>query len=545
MGISNQPSQPKNKRGCLRAFGIALLVFVIIIVLMVVLALLLTAPGKQQLSRLEGFESASTSDAPRTGLESTGAVIEVPQELLSRVAGSTISEQFQEIPNVEFLGFDVRMDQGDIDLLAGVEGVHPVFNVRRKATVGIRAGLSGTEDGFLAIQPRSVRFGRLPLPVALIFNMDRRIPAYESLNSRLESAGFRLDAERRRFLVDTGIFLSEAIPGAEVKSVAALPGRLRIGLKFPDLLEASLVDFLKAAGKDREILLRNLDGVLPEENGEILDLVESVFAAVEVLDTASLTTWDAATVSYLDGIVDTMLPGAADVQPVGFGDRVPVGARVICGKDSFAELVFPGDQVVKISENSEMVVGGTMESNRGQTSVSLFSGKARVLVSALTGNQEFELTAFEAVMAVRGTDFAVVLGGRGKVKLAVLEGRVEVNDQMMISENQSVIVDGGRVDEPVPLDPEFAAEIEEHLGIRTERDDIRDLGETSILSLTVPQVMEAAAIWADLDNDTQWDVQSVVEDYVENHPEVAQAVDEFFRVNDLEDRRAEFERMFE
>jgi hypothetical protein len=98
---------------------------------------------------------------------------------------------------------------------------------------------------------------------------------------------------------------------------------------------------------------------------------------------------------------------------------------------------------------------------------------------------------------------------------------------------------------PVALDAGLRSEIAKELGIRTRPADVADLMEQSIVDLALPHVMTAARAWAELDEDTQWAVQDVLEKHMESHPEIGRAVDEFFRANGLEDRRGEFEQMFE
>jgi hypothetical protein len=67
----------------------------------------------------------------------------------------------------------------------------------------------------------------------------------------------------------------------------------------------------------------------------------------------------------------------------------------------------------------------------------------------------------------------------------------------------------------------------------------------SVVNVAVPHAISAAEIWAALDTDTQWEIQYVLEDYVDSNPNIGRAVDDFFRVNGLENRRPEFKAMFE
>ncbi len=114
-----------------------------------------------------------------------------------------------------------------------------------------------------------------------------------------------------------------------------------------------------------------------------------------------------------------------------------------------------------------------------------------------------------------------------------------------MSANQTVSVKKADIGTPEPISPEFLKEINEQLGIRTLPADSSALARGSVVNVAVPHIMNAAEIWAVLDVDTQWEIQYVIEDYVESDPNIGRVVDDFFRVNGLEDRRHEFEAMFE
>jgi hypothetical protein len=404
--------------------------------------------------------------------------------------------------------------------------------------LGVRARIGMNDDGWISVTPESIRIGRLPLPTGRILRIIRR-------NPELELTGIRLGSEGNQFLMDPEVWLSGMIPGMTIKSVRAIRESLRVAIDIPSELEESLLNILTAASINKDKLITDLNAVLPAENKALLDSVNGLFAAVEEYSAAETAHFNGATASYVDGKVSARQPGNDKVGPVDFGDRLPSGTLVSCAVDSYAELVLPGGHIVKISENGELIVNETAVERGQNSSLSLLAGKARVFVSSLRHDEGFRVTAGRAAMAVRGTDFALSLSGRDKVTLAVLEGQVAVNDEVIVSANQAVSVKKADIGAPEPISPEFMKEINEQLGIRTLPADSSALAQGSVVNVAVPHVINAADIWATLDTDTQWEIQYVIEDYVESNPNIGRAVDDFFRVNGLEDRRREFEAMFE
>ncbi len=529
---------PGKNGGCIKGFFIAILIIILALLLLVVLAAVLTGPSRKQLERLEAAVSAPAATFMTPKMSGGGTVIEIPDTALTGIISSRITALLTDVGDVEYLGLDIRLDDEFVDLLAGIEGTVPRIGIRRKAVFGLRARIGMNDDGWISVTPESARFGRLPLPTGRILRIIRRKP-------ELELKGIRLGSEGNQFLMDPDIWLSGLIPGITIKSIRAIRESLRVAIAIPSELEESLLNILTAASINKERLVTDLNAVVPAENQALLESVNGLFAAVEEYSAAETIGFDGATASYVDGKVMARQPGNDFVGPVDFGDRLPSGTLVSCGVDSFAELVLPGDHIVKISENSEMTVNETADEGGQNTSLSLLAGKIRVLVSSLRHDEGFRVTAGRAAMAVRGTDFAVSLSGRDKVTLAVLEGQVAVNDEVLVSANQAVSVKKADIGAPEPISPDFLKEINEQLGIRTLPADSAALARGSVVNVAVPHVINAAEIWAALDTDTQWEIQYVIEDYVESNPEITRAVDDFFRVNGLEDRRREFEAMFE
>jgi hypothetical protein len=227
-----------------------------------------------------------------------------------------------------------------------------------------------------------------------------------------------------------------------------------------------------------------------------------------------------------------------------------MGSAVRCGSDSYAEIVLPGGHIVKLDEDTTTVIDKALP--EGASSLTLDTGKMRLLVASLGVGETLEVTAMDTVMGVRGTDFVVSLTRGRQVELMVLDGRVGIRPAdesdsaaTAVDTGMSAVAKEGRIGTPEPIAPDRIAEVRARMRIRTTPEDMTVAGRKDIIAVTAPRVMEAAAVWARLDDDTQWDVQHAVEDYVQDHPEILQAVDEFFRVNGMEEQRGAIESLFE
>ena len=547
MSTSNQRTE-KRQGGVGRGILLALLIIIVSILILSLAIIILTGPGKAQLRRLKDSQTALTVPATGPGSAGGGMVVEIPEETLSNMLSSGPEIMFAGRPEVNYLGLDLKLTDQEIDVLSGVEGRVPGIGWRRSAVIQIRAEMGVSEEGWIRLTPISIRLGRLPMPVGRLFKLPDRIPEFPSVERELADSGVLIDSDSGSILVDPKPWLSGYFPGMVIKQIRAVRGALRIVLGMPANFDDSLADIFLAAARNKPELIRRLKEVLPAENREMIKSVEGLFDAAENFGTNGTNgkvELMEATVSYVEGRVDAVAPGSEDTIPVDFGDRLTVGTILSSGKDSYAELVLPGGHITKIGEQSELVVSSVDDDDSDTTSLALIKGKVRVLVSSLSEEDRFELTMRDTVMAVRGTDFMVILQRNGTIDMAVLEGRVSINDEVTAEADQSVSVEKGRAGVPMPISDEFRAEIEEDFGIRTLPEDLEALSTESFTSLVMPHIMRAASVWAGLDNDTQWEIQYAIEDYMEGNPEIPRAIDEFFRVNGWEKQREEFERLFE
>ncbi|MDF1568166.1 MAG: FecR family protein [Spirochaetaceae bacterium] len=544
MSTTNQTIS-KRHGGVGKGIFLALLIIIVSILIVALVAVVLTGPGKAQLRRLKESQSALTVPAAKPELTGRGMVVEIPEETLSKMLSSGTEIMFAGRPEVNYMGLDLKLADQEIDVLSGVEGQVPGIGWRRAAVMQIRAELGVTEEGLIRLTPKAVRFGMLPIPIKRLIKLTDRIPDFHSVEEELADLGVIIDSDSGRFFVDPEPWLSGYFPGMQIKQIRAVRGALRIALGMPASFDDSLAEIFLTAARNEPDLIRRLDEVLPAENLKMIESVEGLFEAAENYGAVGKEEPMEAAVSYVEGRVDAIAPGSADAIPVDFGDRLTIGTTLRSGKDSYAELVLTGRHITKVGEQSELVVSSVDDDDSDTTSLALLKGKVRVLVSSLSKDEIFELTTTDTVMAVRGTDFVVILQRNGAIDMAVLEGRVSINDEVTAEADQSVSVGKGRAGVPIPISDEFRAEIEEDFGIRTLPEDLESLSTESFTSVAMPHIMSAASVWAGLDNDTQWEIQNAIVDYMEENPEIPRTIDEFFRVNGWEDRRGEFERMFE
>jgi hypothetical protein len=542
---TSEQTNSKRRGGVGRGIFLALLIILVSIMIMALVAVVLTGPGKAQLRRLKESRAALTVPAAGPGLTGGGMVVEISEETLSKMLSSGPEIMFAGRPEVNYLGLDLKLADQEIDVLSGVEGQIPGIGWRRSAVMQIRADLGVNQEGLIRLTPISIRLGRLPIPIRRLFKLTDRIPDFHSVEEELADSGVSIDSDSLSILVNPEPWLSGYFPGMQIKQIRAVRGALRIALGMPENFDVSLAEIFLAAARNEPDLIRRLDEVLPAENRDMIEAVEGLFEAAENYGTIRNEEPMKASVSYVEGRVDAIAPGSADPIPVDFGDRLTIGTTLLSGKDSYAELVLPGGHITKVGEQSELMVSSVDDDDSNTTSMALLKGKARMLVTSLSEEEIFELTTTDTVMAVRGTDFVVILQRSGAIEMAVLEGRVSINDEVTVEADQSVSVEKGRAGVPMPISDEFRAEIEEDFGIRTLPEELEALSTESFTSLAMPHIMSAASVWAGLDNDTQWEIQYAIEDFLEENPEIPRAIDEFFRVNGWEDRRGEFERMFE
>lgn len=153
----------------------------------------------------------------------------------------------------------------------------------------------------------------------------------------------------------------------------------------------------------------------------------------------------------IDGRVDVLRPGEKRAAPVALGASVSEGDIVRTKTDSFAEITFSDDTVLKLTQSTrveikEYLLSGNKRQNgalkllRGKVRATVSKGLGRVIPIIYSGPSTFRIETPTAIAGVKGTDFFVFYN-MGATGVFVLEGAV---DTIGLDETRNVVrVRGG------------------------------------------------------------------------------------------------------
>lgn len=137
-------------------------------------------------------------------------------------------------------------------------------------------------------------------------------------------------------------------------------------------------------------------------------------------------------------------------------------------KESKVEItLLENKTVITIFENSKLSLSQILNKNNDNSTVlSLFYGKIKLIISKITGKEEFIVNTPTGIASVRGTDFEVATSELGDSLIKVYEGKVQVYDDdekyfVETIENETTIVEFNR--KPQKIEKEKLKE--EHLNI--------------------------------------------------------------------------------
>lgn len=141
---------------------------------------------------------------------------------------------------------------------------------------------------------------------------------------------------------------------------------------------------------------------------------------------------------------DVKISGASGERVANQGDSIAVNDIIITGKKSVTDLLYGKSGVVRISENSRLVVTSLADKSGSDTMMSMENGKVFCTLTKLKGTG-FKVKTPTAVASVRGTSFTVLSDKKG-AKLSVVKGTVAVNPvkEGEIIEDKSVAVEAGK-----------------------------------------------------------------------------------------------------
>jgi|GEM_PF-6600966 hypothetical protein len=132
-------------------------------------------------------------------------------------------------------------------------------------------------------------------------------------------------------------------------------------------------------------------------------------------------------------------------------------------KESKVEItIIEKGTVITIYENSKLSISNILNQYNDKTTlINLFYGKIKLIVSKLTGKEEFIVNTPTGIASVRGTEFEVAASDLGDSLIKVNEGKVEVFDDdekysIYTNENESTYIEFSKkptkVDDPLIKD---------------------------------------------------------------------------------------------
>jgi len=210
-----------------------------------------------------------------------------------------------------------------------------------------------------------------------------------------------------------------------------------------------------------------------------------------------------ASVSEVVGDVYVKARGASDFSPLGDREHVLAGYTVKTGPGAGVTLNWVDGSRIRIGPETTMRVRKCVLNRNTQARTSLFDlevGRIWVRVlSALSGQNKFEIRTPTATAGVRGTVFLVEVDESGETEVAVYEGEVHLKSrkgEASVPAGHMALVEGGH--EPVvQQQPPGALAWEEQTGIIGPRLDL-DLGPqvtvpASTKTITITGISEPGA----------------------------------------------------
>lgn len=125
------------------------------------------------------------------------------------------------------------------------------------------------------------------------------------------------------------------------------------------------------------------------------------------------------------------------------GDMLGEGDRIVTGKGGAVDIGLTDSSVIRLKENSELVLKGLRQTDSSQIRLSLLSGKVLNLVEKEKKNANYFVDTPTVVAAVRGTSFEVN-ASEAESSVFVAEGSVEVTP-LILDKTQRVLNLGGLI----------------------------------------------------------------------------------------------------
>ena len=154
----------------------------------------------------------------------------------------------------------------------------------------------------------------------------------------------------------------------------------------------------------------------------------------------------AAQISFMAG--DVKVIKGCKTAPAQFQMKLDSGDTLKTGRNSFADVQYEDGTVIKVKENSSVLIGN--KSAKGSDSLSVTSGIVSAKFSKLQKDSARKVYTPTTVCAVRGTEFDVAVSESADSKVLLTEGELDVLNpygQVKINENESTEVNVGKAPE--------------------------------------------------------------------------------------------------
>ncbi|TGL48975.1 iron dicitrate transport regulator FecR [Leptospira wolffii] len=122
------------------------------------------------------------------------------------------------------------------------------------------------------------------------------------------------------------------------------------------------------------------------------------------------------------------------------GDILSEGDRIVTGKGGAVDIGLTDSSVIRLKENSELILKGLRQTDSSQVRLSLVSGKILNLVEKEKKNSNYFVDTPTVVAAVRGTSFEVNASST-ESSVFVVEGSVEVTP--LVRDKAQKVLNGG------------------------------------------------------------------------------------------------------
>lgn len=493
--------------------GLVVLGILLILIGIPVLFVMMLQPGAKQWNRITA-ENVNLSTG-RIEMSSTNVILQ--EAWLEKRIADGFRLVNEESPDFQIAGSDLTLEKNKLSFLVGGILPNPISSKGKTIKLAVEASMSAalSDTRELKLQMESIKVGRVPIPVKLL----TKIQALQSsLNTEnlLKGKEAEFDLETLSVTVNLDDFMNDISPGSRIQNFQILDKKLSISISLSKELNEEIKK-LAVIAKDIAPDIHNaIIEKLPAEKTGGLEQATIIYKELAEQDERGAR----ATLSYLEGDVRAVFKG--DEHILEFGDILDEGSTISTAKKSYAEIVLPGLSILKILEESDVIIHSARQKDMlEENKIEIAGGKIRAIVNSLDNEDDvFSVQAGLTTMGVRGTDF--IIDFDGLVKLTVLEGAVAFenkNSMALVKENQTVSAKENEKPEPDELKQKDREKLLKEFPIYTDPETVE-----SLLSYNpAPAILNLFTIYADfylsLTTEEQEKLALVMEEYIEENPE--------------------------